>query len=47
MIGTGEWMLVGGELKDSGTDGTREKIGKIKNSHKNFHLESMKGRGTL
>jgi len=24
MIGTGEWMLVGGELKDSGTDGTRE-----------------------
>jgi hypothetical protein len=24
MICTGDWMVVGGELKDSGTDGTRE-----------------------
>jgi len=24
MFGTGEWMLLGGELKDSGTEGARE-----------------------
>ena len=38
---------MGGELKDCGKDGTREKkLEKLK-INKKFHLETLRGRGTL
>jgi len=39
IICTGHWMLVGGELKDSGTDGTRETQGENLKYTQNLRLK--------